>query len=328
MNLIEYNHKDFLAYQQALLSQCLDLSPLYQPLHLQYYQHYFKQEFVEGSFCLELGKKPLLLVMVTKGVEQKISYYNLPIRLVWLNSISDKEKKGALKVVLKQFKAMQKGNNASLYYQEQIQGPLSDFSLSLLKDGYQAHHHLCQKIDLSLPLEQLMSNVRKIYRANIRWGQAKLTFKTLNQESCQQGDIEAFRQLHRQVSGVETRNQQSWQAQESMILAGQAFAIYGYLNDELVSAGFFIYNENECYYGVGAYQRELFDKPLSHVSVWQAIILAKQLGCCFFTMGDAVFPYSRTIEGNKLSEKELSISHFKQGFGGSLYSQLSLTPSL
>lgn len=324
MNLIEHYHSEFEQYKQTLLTQCLSLSALYQNAVLHYFQCYFEREFDDISFCIEIGKKPLLLVLITNQADGIFSYFNLPIKLIWANDISELAKKGALKRATSHLQQLQQSNITRLFYQEEINGPLSDFAVQLLKNKAAISYPLFQKVDLRLAEEELFSQVRKVFRANIRWGQQQLIYRLINVDSIENDDIEAFRQLHINVSGRETRNSASWHAQELMIRAGQAFAIYGYLDSQLVSAGLFVYNQWECYYGVGAYQRELFSQPLSHASVWQAILEAKRLGCQFFTFGEIIFSTYELKQDNLNAKKEQSISHFKQGFGGDIYPILSL----
>jgi uncharacterized Fe-S cluster-containing MiaB family protein len=63
-------------------------------------------------------------------------------------------------------------------------------------------------------------------------------------------------------------------------------------------------------YGVGAYKRELFDRPIGHGVQMKAIEFLKEKGCQWYEIGRRCYPVDRI----KPTEKELSISHFKEGF--------------
>ena len=98
-----------------------------------------------------------------------------------------------------------------------------------------------------------------------------------------------------------------------MIKAKEAFMIFGYINDELIACGLFMYNESNCYYGVSVSNRKLFDKPINHSLLWNAILYAKNIHCKWFDFGEQVY---KNHPKEVPTKKELGISNFKAGFGG------------
>lgn len=320
MKLIASTDEVFAQYKAQLLSECRDLAPFYLPANAHYFGCYFESLTADESFVVELGKQPLLLVLICQAKEAEHSFFGHPVRLVWQQDIGKTAKAGANKVALKRLKQLTDG--AKVKYIESATGALSEFAQMLLKQGYQICTQFNQQVDLCQSEQQLFSDIRKVFRANIRWGQEHLEYRLIDQRNVQSGDIEAFRQLHIKVAGCETRSKASWDLQESIIAAGEAFAIYGYLDGELVSTGLFLHSESQCYYSVGAYDRELFDKPISHALVWQGMTEAKRLGCVSFVFGEAFFTALERPGGGKATDKELAISHFKFGFGGELLPEL------
>jgi len=145
------------------------------------------------------------------------------------------------------------------------------------------------------------------------------------------GSIEDFRKLHTHEAGRETRSKESWRRQFEMVQAGEAFVVLAQLNNELVSAGFFMHSKTNCYYGVSASRRDMFEKPMFHSLMWSAILHAKTLGCRWFEMGwqlflnQAYLPSYLTFADKPPSKKELGISEFKAGFGGETRMFLDLT---
>ena len=135
--------------------------------------------------------------------------------------------------------------------------------------------------------------------------------------------MQEFRSLHIREAGRETRSEESWRRQFEIIKSKQAFLVLGKINDTLVSAGLFIYNEINCRYWVSASRRDLFDKPLFHAIMWTAILYAKNLGCRWFELGERYFP--NHSEDRTPTTKELGISDFKSGFGGETRMFLDLT---
>jgi hypothetical protein len=67
---------------------------------------------------------------------------------------------------------------------------------------------------------------------------------------------------------------------------------------------------------VSASDRNLFDKPLGHVTLWQAIRRARARGCARFISGSQVWEHYRAHD-EPVTRKEASIAEFKRSFGGS-----------
>lgn len=187
---------------------------------------------------------------------------------------------------------------------------LSPVATTLLEGGIKPENIYSTTIPLSPPENMLWSHIRKSYKALIHKGEREFQSRLINATTVTNEAIEAFRDLHARVSGRSTRSHASWLQQLEAIKADEAFAVFLFLDNDLIGASYFICGLKRCYYGVGAYKRELFDRPIAHVALWQAIREAKQRGCMFFDMGHWQMPFSNA------SEKELNISRFKRGFGG------------
>jgi FemAB family protein len=138
------------------------------------------------------------------------------------------------------------------------------------------------------------------------------------------GDAEkfaAFQGLHEQVAGRQTRPASTWQAQFDAILTGAAYALY--LHDsagELVGASLFNRSRDEAYYAVGVYRRELFDQPLAHLSLDEAIRFARQQGLQRCILGTRAYPG----DAQPPNAKEEKIAFFKEGFASGLQMQAVL----
>jgi len=176
-----------------------------------------------------------------------------------------------------------------------------------------------QIVSLSPGEEVLKRHVRKSYKSLIHWGLKHLNINVLDSQSLTRDDIERFRQLHIQEAGRETRSVRTWEIQFEQVLHGEAFVVFGELDEQLVTAAFFLHSEKYCYYGVSASVRAMFDKPLSHAILWTALLHARKLGCAVFEFGEQLFPSM----GNP-TLKELGISLFKKGFGGDTCVRLNI----
>lgn len=209
----------------------------------------------------------------------------------------------------------------SVLYME-FEAVLSPIGRLLLDRGAVATPVFSQVIHLSSSELELRQQIRSRFKGHINWGLKNLQLVVVDNASPVEEQIEKFRQLHIEVAGRETRPVRSWQIQAEMIRRNEAFAVFGYLEGNLVTALLFIHSPNYCYYGVGASKRELFDKPLSHCIMWTGIIEAKKRGCQFFETGEQLF-----VQRNNPppTPKELNISGFKKGFGGETRIRLEIT---
>lgn len=171
-------------------------------------------------------------------------------------------------------------------------------------------------IDLSNSEEYIKSKIRKSYKSMINWGLKEFAIKVLDYKNMKWDDMSCFRELHIKEAGRSTRSLDSWKKQFDAVKAGEAFSVFAYLKNELVSAGFFIIGDRHCYYGVSASRRDLFSKPIFHSLMWKAIAYAKSINIKAFETG---LEYSSNIPVFKDSSyKERQISLFKAGFGGRL----------
>jgi FemAB family protein len=169
-------------------------------------------------------------------------------------------------------------------------------------------------IDLSKSFEEIKGGFRKSYKSLISSGQKDWTIGVLDV-----GDAyiwNEFKVLHCSVAGRQTRSNATWAIHFDDIQNKKGFLIY--LKDPanlMVGGGFFNFSRDEGFYAVGAYRRELFDKPLGHIVQYQAILELKKRGMRWHRLG--VRPFLGSIP--KPSDKEISIGEFKQGFASHVF---------
>lgn len=186
--------------------------------------------------------------------------------------------------------------------------------LMTLGATYGGQHRLI--VDLTLPEAEYHRQIRKSYKALIN-GAAKLWRVELDTA----GDAEnfaAFQRLHEAVAGRKTRPEATWQRQFDAIQGQTAFVLY--LRDAagmLVGASLFNCSRDEAYYAVGAYRRELFDQPLAHLNIFEAIRHARSRGLRRFVLGQRSYPGDIPAP----SGKEEQIAFFKEGFATGLQVQ-------
>lgn len=144
---------------------------------------------------------------------------------------------------------------------------------------------------VDLTQDSLKTNLRKSYKSLVS-KQDGIVFSPT---------VYNLKQLHKKAAG-KTRSDETWDIQEEMIRAGEAFVVELY-NDTgtMVSAALFYKNPWCCYYACAA----TLPGANSHPVIWSAIEYCKAEGLKRFELGEK-------LEGN---EKEKNISKFKSGFG-------------
>lgn len=173
--------------------------------------------------------------------------------------------------------------------------------------------------DLTLDDAGYHQQLRKSYKALIN--SAAKTWSVSLDASGDAAAFAEFQALHVAVAGRQTRPDNTWQLQFEAIAAGAAFAVYLRDGDgRLVGASLYNASRDEIYYAVGAYDRRLFDQPVAHLSLYQAIGFARESGRRCFVLGDRPFPGDPAPP----SDKEAKIAFFKEGFA----TALQLLPSL
>lgn len=174
-------------------------------------------------------------------------------------------------------------------------------------------------VDLSLSLDDIKLSFRKSYKPLISSGKRLWEVFVLD---CADASVWAeFENLHKVASGRVTRSAESWEMQHLAIDNGGAFLVY--LRDDghrMVGGGLFYTTLNESLYVVGAYDRDLFDKPLGHVVQFRAIEEMKKRGLDWYCIGIRSYPTDYPTP----TPKEITISEFKQGFSTHIFPKYNL----
>lgn len=192
-------------------------------------------------------------------------------------------------------------------------GPVPHWHRLLMEAGASVHCRHRAQADLTIDESRYHGKLRKSYKALINT--ARKHWIAHIDATGNEAEFKRFETLHLKVAGRRTRSEESWNKQFEAIVAGEAFAVY--LADsagDLVGASLFIQSRDEAIYAIGAYDRQLFDKPLAHLSLYEAIAYARQRGIQRLILGDRPYPGDLAPP----SEKELQIGFFKEGFASEL----------
>lgn len=167
-------------------------------------------------------------------------------------------------------------------------------------------------IDLNKSIEDIRLGFRKSYKPLVNKALKEWQIEVYDNDN--DHIFEEFRLLHLEAAGKQTRSRESWSIQKEQIKNKEAFLVTVRDKEVLIGAGFFNYTRDMGMYSVAAYKRELFDRPIGHAVQMIAIEKLKELGCTTYHLGQKATVGIST-------DKELSISHFKEGFCGYVYAQ-------
>jgi FemAB family protein len=169
-------------------------------------------------------------------------------------------------------------------------------------------------IDLTKSLEEISRyHKKKNVHRNIKIASTLWTVETKNKVNFKEWD--EFKNLHIKVSGKQTRSNKTWKSQLEDINNNKAIAIFLYNLDKLIGGAMFRFSNTTALYATGAFDRELFPKPVSHLAFFIAIKELKQKNIKWLKMGDI----PNTSDYNNPSNKEISIGIFKKRFSTDVF---------
>ena len=149
--------------------------------------------------------------------------------------------------------------------------------------------------------------MRKSYRSLVNWGKREMKLIFIDFHNSDEQLFDCFRLFHKKVAGKVTRPISSWNMMFKLIKENKAILVLGYLGPELVATTYLCYNKQTVLYATGAYDRDNFDKPISHWPLFASMVKFSEYGALRFDMGEVFTDVSS-------NEKESKIAFFKKGF--------------
>lgn len=237
------------------------------------------------------------------------------VKPLFINNLPKKTKKNLEKKIIEIIDrfAIKLSINKVYLFDESSQ--LSSWYMLWLKKSSKCFLSHQLAINLEISIDDIRLGFRKSYKSLVN-----KSLKDFSVQICEHNIdnlFEEFRMLHLEVAGKETRSRESWNIQKEQIKNNEAFLVTVMDGNALIGAGLFTYTKDIGVYSVGAYKRELFDKPISHGVQMQAIRALKDIGCRVYYIGQKM----TLLDKNLPTEKELSITHFKEGFAGYVFAQ-------
>ena len=307
-----------------VLDNSSDVSVFHLKSTVDYYGSYF--EGVNLSIVLYENNKPMgvfpLFVHKNENNWFISSNGNSLVSPLFISDISKKTRKRLEKKILEIVYYIARKLEIKKIHLFELSTILSEWHLLWLERAGRSFltHQLA--IDLRLTVENIRLGFRKSYKPLVNKALKEWDIDVCDNDI--EHAFEEFRLLHLQVVGKETRSRKTWSIQKEQIKNKEAFLITVRDENILIGAGLFTYTKDMGSYSVGVYKRELFDKPIGHGVQMKAIEALKEKGCKTYHVGQKM----TLLDENVPTDKELSISHFKEGFSGYIYAQPHLEVDL
>ena len=318
MDLIQYEDVNFEKYWTNLWINSDIMHSLHSSRMFQFYKNINDIYYEDKSIILKEKEEIVLGIRISKSINQEnkhlFSYYQLPIIYLENKSLDIKLRKKAFLFLKNYLENLFTENKTwELLHVDYINDTeLSSLSNYLLNE-FKAKTIVCATRTLNLELneETIFKDYSKGLKYNINWGRKNLNSKIITGQNFDNNLLHQFMDLHFVASGRKTRSDRSWEILKDVVNKNEGFISIASHDDSLVSASFFSKSKKHCFYGVSASNRDMFQNPISHIVVWNAIKYAKEIGCKIFELGDLSLPSAIP----KPSKKELNISFFKKSFG-------------
>ena len=314
--IIDFNHPDFNKYWSILVNRFPNSPPHFQESIMRF----IAQRVIDNGLKIENKsfvilenedvKAGLYLPSVNnKNVKDALAY-EIP-GLVLEDNLTTKTKN----LFINEFKNRYNDINGNLQFTDILhEGFVSSLGFKQISLGAKIVPEIVGMIDLKQSELELLSGLRRQFRSIVNTSSDSMDIIIYDKTNINNEILEDFRILHIEAAEKEMRTKSAWYMLKDIVLEDNGFIICGYKDSKMVSAGCFIYNTNSSYYLMSASKRSMFDKPLFHIIMWNAIIKSKALGCKQIQVGKKY--YSNFPNENYPFSKEISISKFKNGFGG------------
>lgn len=277
----------------------------------EYMQAYFKNSHFTDQRALFRGQDEAgaLIITVEKSPNQPVKLSNWGLPISYLGSAHPSVKKP----LATYFRNLIEHHQVDkFHYRDTVEGgiisPLTEI-IYTLEGTLKITPGFTSNVDLTRSEAELWSATRKSFRSLINWGKKNLTIAIHTGTTATAETIHICRSLHREAAGRATRSAESWQVQCDLAQEEKAFYLIASLDDAPVAFVFISLEQNCALYSCAAAKRDLFDKPLNHVLIWQAIIESRKRQIPLFHLGESMFATPAEVD-----QKERNIALFKRGF--------------
>lgn len=184
----------------------------------------------------------------------------------------------------------------------------------LLPLGFTELPYMTQVIDLRPDAELLWSALRKGHRQDVEKASQEAVVRFWDKTTITKEAFRGYQALHRKDAGRVTRSPRTFDLMRTWVEAGHAVLGEATCNDRPVAFALLITYGSGAFYASACKDPDFSHIAAQHLVQWEAIRRLKKAGYSYYEIGLQKF-------GNQwfdsATAKEVTISLFKRGFGGS-----------
>jgi hypothetical protein len=184
----------------------------------------------------------------------------------------------------------------------------------LVKFGYLDTSTNTQVIDMRKSFLEIKKDIRNGHISDIKKIEKTLTADIFDKSSITKKIFEKYIDLHFKAAGRATRPRSTFDMMFDFIKEGKGFLIGAKKGKEYVGFSYFYLYKGSVYYGSSCNDPEFGNIPIGHFIQWNALVWMHKNKCILYEIGGQ--SYGPTLLETP-SPKEINISQFKRGFGGS-----------
>jgi hypothetical protein len=155
--------------------------------------------------------------------------------------------------------------------------------------------------------------MRKGHRAAVKQGEKIMTAEVLDASTVTEERFHQYRELHHKAAGRVTRPLSTFLMMYEWIRQGDAVLAAASIQGKPVGFALISVYKDGAYYGSGCEDPEFNHLPIGHLLQWRVMQWLRWHGILRYETGIQHFaPVPHAL----VSEKEMNISLFKRGFGG------------
>jgi hypothetical protein len=170
-----------------------------------------------------------------------------------------------------------------------------------------------QIIDVRRDPLEILRNMRKGHRSDIRRAEKRLAGLIVSKENPSPELFAAYRELHTKAAGRQTRPIETFEMMYDWIKDGHGVLFGATLDGRPVSFAYVNTFKDCAYYGSACNDPDVQKLPLAHFVQWQILNWLHHNDFYYYEIGWQFYSPTEILSA---TQKEVSISRFKRGFGG------------
>ncbi len=179
--------------------------------------------------------------------------------------------------------------------------------------GFTSYIFPTQVLDLRKNPTDLIKDMRKGHRSDIRRAGKKLIGIVSSRQDPRLDLFTSYRELHEKAAGRQTRPTETFEMMHKWIEDGYAALFGALLDGRPVSFAYVMLYKQCAYYGSACNDPEIGDLPLAHFIQWEILKWLHEAGLRYYEIGWQFYAATPVFPA---SAKEIAVSSFKRGFGG------------